>query len=412
MRRVAAALLISLSVAACVGGKGAPGGITTPPPALNTATITVDSGPAAASGAVNRAYVTVRVCAPGSSTQCANIDHVLLDTGSWGLRLVRSTLTGAGVALAAEKDAQGNAVQECATFGAGQTWGPVATADVSIAGETAAAVPVQVLDDTGSGPAPPAGCGALGIVNHVTDWSANGILGIGVFAQDCGAGCAGAATPLPVYFGCTAAGACSAENVGLEAQVANPVARFAADNNGVIVHMAALVNANGDATAQGELVFGLGTQADNALPAGGLTLLGTDATGYFQTAYNGATTTQPATIDSGTDSYSFNDPAITVCSSGAWTGYYCPATDPQPLTAVNSSATVTSAIVAGGTGPVDFAISNPTNFVTGAAAFTGLASGAGAASFHWGMPFFWGRAVYVAIEGHAAGSYAGPFFGY
>ena len=81
-------------------------------------------------GAINHAYVTVKVCAPGSQTECASIDHVLLDTGSVGLRLVRSVLAAHAVTLAAETDAQGRAVEECVSFAGGQTWGPVALADV------------------------------------------------------------------------------------------------------------------------------------------------------------------------------------------------------------------------------------------------------------------------------------------
>ena len=61
-------------------------------------------------------------------------------------------------------------------------------------------------------------------------------------------------------------------------QVTNPVALFAADNNGIIIDLPNLQNANGDASVQGELTFGLATQADNALPATGLTVLGADAT--------------------------------------------------------------------------------------------------------------------------------------
>ncbi len=81
-----------------VAGPGAAtGGSTITPPtpvAVNTATVTVDAGPAAlASGpdgysAFNQPYVTVTVCAPGSTSNCQTIDHVLLDTGSVGLRLL------------------------------------------------------------------------------------------------------------------------------------------------------------------------------------------------------------------------------------------------------------------------------------------------------------------------------------
>jgi hypothetical protein len=106
---------------ACIGGSKGTATSTVPPtPTVNTLAVVVDSGPAGV-GAINRPYVTVKVCVPGSTT-CANIDHVLVDTGSWGLRLVRSVLTAGGVTLTPSTDAQGQTIQECAAFSGGQTW--------------------------------------------------------------------------------------------------------------------------------------------------------------------------------------------------------------------------------------------------------------------------------------------------
>jgi Protein of unknown function (DUF3443) len=396
-------------LSACLGNKSStPTSTTPPPPVVNTMTVTVDSGPAAAPGAINHAYVTVRVCAPGSTTQCANVDHVLLDTGSWGLRLVRSVLAAGTVTLSAETDTQGNTVEECETFGGGQTWGPVALADITLAGEVAAKLPVQIMDDTNAGAAPPATCGANGtLLNSVAGFGANGVLGVGVFAQDCGAACVNAASPLPVYYGCTAAGACTAENLALVDQVTNPVAAFAVDNNGLIISMANLVNANGDVSVQGELTFGLGTQADNALPATGLTVLGANASGDFTATYNGGSTLLPALIDSGTDDYVFSDTTIPACSTGSFVGDYCPAVAPLNLFAVNIGVGANNA-----TNTVDFAVQDPNTFVVGAAAFAGLAGGGGATNFVWGMPFFYGRKVFIGIDQRMAGSYTGPFYAY
>src|SRR5581483_7395589 len=153
--------------------------------------------------------------------------------------------------------------------------------------------------------------------------------------------CVSPATPLPLYYGCSSAGACTAENVALAAQVTNPVAMFAADNNGIIVSLPNLQNANGDASVTGELILGVGTQTDNALPAMALTVLGADAQGDFTATYNGGATVLPALIDSATDSYVFNDPAMGSCdpakgSSPKWVGYYCPAVAPQSVYAVNT----------------------------------------------------------------------------
>src|SRR3984893_3116203 len=396
-------------LAACVGGNGTTAATAPVAPVVNTTALIVDSGPAGVTGAINHAYVTVRVCVPGSQTQCADIDHVLLDTGSWGLRLVRSVLTAHGVTLSAETDAQGQAIEECVTFGGGQTWGPVAPADVTLAGESAAKMPVQVMDDTSASAPPPATCGANGtLINGVSGFAANGVLGVGVFVQDCGAGCVNAASPAPIYYGCTTAGVCTAENVALANQVTNPVAMFAADNNGLIVNLPNLQNANGDLSVQGEVIFGIGTQTDNALPtASTLTVLGTDANGDFTATYNGATTSQPALIDSGADLYSFNDPTIAVCASGIFIGYYCPAVAPQSVFAVNTGVGVNNA-----TNTVNFAIADPNSFVANATAFVNLGGGGGATHFTWGMPFFYGRKIYVGIEQRVAGAYTGPYYAY
>jgi len=416
MRLVCLSCLIVTAtlLGACLGGGKAPAGAgSASAPVVNTTAVTVDTGPAAATGAINHAYVSVRVCAPGSASSCTTIDHVLLDTGSWGLRVIRSVLAAGSVTLPAETDAQGQTIEECATFGSGQTWGPVATADVTIAGETAAKVPVQIMDDTGTGAAPPGTCGASGtLVNQVTDWQANGVLGIGVFAQDCGTACVAATTPLAQYYGCATGGACAAENVALPAQVTNPATLFTADNNGIIVSVPALQNANGDASVQGELIFGLGTQADNGLPPTALTLLGADANGDFATTFNGASSSLPALIDSGTDSYLFDDPGIPVCTSAAWVGFYCPPVAPLSLTAVNTSAAATTASVVGSGDTVTFAVGDPDTFVATATAFSELAGGGGSTSFTWGMPFFYGRKIYIGFDGQASGSFKGPFYAY
>jgi hypothetical protein len=397
----------------CIGGSKSPAGGVAPAPVVNTTSITVDTGPAAATGAINHAYVSVRVCAPGSATACTTLDHVLLDTGSWGLRLVRSVLTADSVTLPPETDAQGLTLEECAQFAGGSTWGPVATADVTIAGESAAKVPVQIMDDTGAGAAPPPACGAGGTpINGVADWLANGVLGIGVFAQDCGTACVGATTPPAQYYGCSTGGACTAENVALTAQVSNPATLFAADNNGIIVSLPALQNANGDTTVQGELTFGLGTQSDNTLPDTGLTVLGADAGGDFATTYNGAAVALPALLDSGADAYLFDDPGIAVCTSAAWVGYYCPATAPLGLSAANASATATDAVVTGGGDVVNFAVGDPDSFVATASAFSELAGGRGSTRFTWGMPFFYGRKIYIGFDGRTSGSFKGPYYAY
>ncbi len=395
-----------LILSACIGGSSTSGALSLPPPTSNVVAVTVDSGPSAAPGQINHAYVTVKVCVAGSSSQCASIDHVRLDTGSSGLRLVRSVLTSQKIALLPETDASARTIEECMSFAGGQTWGPIAQADIYLAGESASKVPVQIMDDTASGAPPPAGCGANGtLINGVDGFGANGVLGLGVLLQDCGESCASGAAAGSSYYGCTAAGSCTAENLALGSQVTNPVALFATDNNGLIVKLPNLANANGDPTVQGELIFGLATQSDNALPAAALNVLGADPSGRFLATYKGAQ--MPALIDSGMDSYAFSDPSIPTCSSGMFIGYYCPAVAPQAESAVNTGVGVNN-----GSDTVDFAIADPNTFVAGATAFIDLAGGGGATTFTWGLPFFYGRAVYLGLAQRTVGIYTGPFYAY
>ncbi|MGA7179374.1 MAG: DUF3443 family protein [Thiobacillaceae bacterium] len=56
----------------------------------NQVPLVVDAGPSGAN-AINAPYVSVTLCAPGT-TNCQTIDHVLVDTGSSGLRILASVL--------------------------------------------------------------------------------------------------------------------------------------------------------------------------------------------------------------------------------------------------------------------------------------------------------------------------------
>src|SRR6185312_13584030 len=117
----------------------------------NVVVMTVDGGPnvTPTSGYdVDTPFITVTVCAPGSTTNCQTINHVEVDTGSYGLRIVSSVLSSSlATALQQETAIGGNSVVECTQFADGFSWGPVKLATVQIAGESASQVPVQVMGD-------------------------------------------------------------------------------------------------------------------------------------------------------------------------------------------------------------------------------------------------------------------------
>src|SRR5207245_9086545 len=66
-------------------------------------------------------------------------------------------------------------------------------------------------------------------------------------------------------------------------QIANPVALFAKDNNGVIVELPAVSAAT--ASVSGSLVFGIGTQSNNGINAKDVFPLHSHA--EFSTTFNG-----------------------------------------------------------------------------------------------------------------------------
>ena len=216
----------------------------------NTVAIVVDLGPTGAKGSpvgyVNGAFVTVRVCVPGTST-CQDIDHVLVDTGSSGLRLLANDGVAGGklsLQLPSQLNGAGNPVAECAQFLDGFTWGPVQLADVLLAGEKASGIPIQVISEAAYGV--PSDCESVGVDESTLEGNTglytNGILGVGLFRQDCGDACADSPN-LPnsvnpgLYYACARSSSCSVTAVALGSQVSNPVASFPSDNNGVIVEL-------------------------------------------------------------------------------------------------------------------------------------------------------------------------------
>ncbi len=60
----------------------------------------------------NGLYTSVTVCVPGTSS-CETINNILVDTGSYGLRILASALS---LSLPAQTDGAGNPIAECAPF--------------------------------------------------------------------------------------------------------------------------------------------------------------------------------------------------------------------------------------------------------------------------------------------------------
>jgi hypothetical protein len=387
----------------------------------NVAALTVDAGPAPTTNAsANTPYISVTICVPGTQT-CQTVDHIEVDTGSSGLRVLQSVIPGLSLPTLTDSS-NGDTVFNCVQFlDTSYLWGAVQQADIRIGGEVAGSTYIQTISSSNTGI--PAACTNGGTINENTPQllEANGIIGVGLEPTDCYAQglqnlCDGSIqAPLPAYFECPSSGCASTDTqitIGAPQQVTNPVALIGADGNGVILQLPAVTSA--DATVSGALIFGINTAAgNNGLGSAIAFPLSNDS---FTTNFS-----NQALIDSFIDSGSnalFFPSTITVCSDNS--SFYCPA----GLTAESASN-----VGAGGspTSVVTFNVDNADNLFNdnpNDAAFGTLAGpegtagsctpqGTGSCSFDWGLPFFYGRSVFTAIDGATVNNVGtGPFWAY
>ena len=418
------------------GGNGSSGGGST---TNNVAPVIVDAGPPSILSTEtdeDLAFVTVTICVPGTTT-CQMIDHVQVDTGSEGLRIVPSSEFSLSLPM---QTSGGNQISECLAFGDGSfIWGPIAAADIQIAGEVAHNVPVQLSSSaTPPASASQAGCtqGSTNQIETVAQLGANAIVGVGLFRQDCGGGCA-----LPFstnqnpgsYFSCSGS-TCNQAVEPVASQVQNPVWMFASDNNGVILELPS-VPSTGAGTATGSLIFGIGTQSNNG--AGSATALlpdpntGNFAADFNNVVYNDFNANGPggtggaAFIDSGSNGFFFLDSAtlsnpppsgfginMPDCpSTSTAQGFYCPGV----ITTINNLTLLgeTSSGTPLGSGrSVTFNVAPATSlFQTGGSAFNDVA-GPSSNQFDFGLPFFFGQNIYFGIEGQSTPFGTGPVYAF
>jgi len=380
----------------------------------NVANITIDAGPAAVTPpntiptVANLMYATVTICVPGTQN-CASVDHVLVDTGSTGLRIFASALPS-NFTLPQRVDTNKNPLAECIQFVDGYSWGPLQTADLKIGGETANSLPIQMIGSSNLSTVPSA-CANTGTArNTVQSFSANGILGIGNGAQDCGAGCVATnvngTAQNNLYYSCPTPQTCTTTTVPLNGQVQNPITLFAVDNNGSSTVLPTIPN-TGALSVNGYLVFGIGTQNNNGL--GRAVALQVDSPAFeLTTQYGGASYTE-SYIDSGTNFYAVPNPnnTITTCTNSS--SFFCPAST------LNLSATLVGRNALSSF--ASFSIANAAMLFNQNAyntAFNNLGGPSGASTsrttntFAWGAPFFFGKTVYTAIEGKVTPSSTMP----
>lgn len=415
LRRLEKALpwLAALLLAGCGGGS------SIIDPVDNTTTVNTQPIQVAAESSgtfVNLVTTSVTICVPGTSN-CQTIPNVHVDTGSTGLRLLASTVT---LPLPAVRNSStGNRFHACAAFADGVTWGPLAQADVKLGSQTGSTISIQLIKNTSDGALVPSACSGQGTVeDSIALLGSNGILGIGVFLQDCGATCVNSVVGM--YYDCSTLGICTDSRIPLAQQVSNPGAALPEHNNGVVLQLPDVV-ATGARSVSGTMLLGIGTRSNNTLTGTRLSVPSTGLrAGYLSASYNGRVLTN-SFIDSGSSVYFVDDSSIPTCPSNTVSGdlsdWYCPGTG-TALSQQTFNVTLTGSD--GQTVSSTFSIAN-TQFLfgqPGAAnlwAFNNLGAPAGGtfgASLDLGLPFFFGKSVFTAFETKTTPNGAGPYFAF
>ena len=357
--------------------------------AANSISINVGAGTAKN---INTPYVSVTICQPGTNI-CKNVDNILLDTGSTGLRVLASTITSLQLSPVVVNNAS---ILECASFISGTAWGPVKLADVKMSAEVASSIPIQILADP-SYSTIPSSCGGSQNTQISTTLKTNGILGVGLFINDGQS-----------YFNCvpTALNNCRISlSLAPNLQVQNPVAAFPVNNNGVILKLPT-VGATGSKLVTGSLTFGIDTQTNNS--SIGSYVIPTNSSGLFTTIFNN-TTFNSSFIDSGSNGLYFPSGSLSSvlvnCSSFSLSEFYCPAVTQSYLAALTLKNSVQ--------GNVIFSAANAKTLVAyGNYAYNNITGQIGGNLFDWGLPFFFGRSVYFGITGRTSNAGVGPYYAY
>ena len=371
----------------------------------NSTPLVIDGFPCKAGGyedfnnAAMVPYISIKICAPGSTTNCQVIDHIIADTGSTGLRVASTALNSklkAGVAgglPVVAGSTSGTVLTQCETYIDSFVYGPVVKADIYIADEFVKNTEVQVFGDPNFRVAKDCKSQGGTDTNTTADFGGNGLIGIGFDLTDYYA----------LYYNCKGTKNKNCSNRDDYKGILNTVTQFPVDNNGVVMTLPNVGAAGSIAPVVGTLNFGVSTQANNTPSSDtvGIKNLGgeSDLSGTFATQLGGKWF--PAYIDSGTDVAYFTDKSnnnLKVCKDDDdyFNEWYCP---PSPQTVSFIFADTGKRIpLKTVTLPVANAVSVAKDPVVAYNNVAGPTDGSTSSPVEFGLSLFLGHDIYVLFN--------------
>jgi len=344
-------------------------------------------------GGFNRMVVSITVCEPGTD-RCATIDDVMVDTGSTGLRLEASAVP-AWLRLPPLLGPGSRPLAECLRFVHDAAWGPLVRADVRLGGLTARQLHVQVIDDADG--AQPATCARSDVRP-----TSNGTLGIGQHLFDCPGACRQSAEAPGTFVKDGLTWVPLVGNIDQAYRLPNSISLLPVHDNGIVIDLPSPTGGGSEIVA-GTLTIGVGTAGNNQLETSGIVRL--DAAGRFTTVFDGKTF-PASSIDSGTETYVFDDALLPRCQGLAWAYCVTPARHFNAEMLGQDGTRTTVGLEIG-----DYQARR--NGHAGASDDVAEAAESQSNAFVWGAPFFLGRRVFLVMEGKSvpgASGVAGPFY--
>lgn len=405
MKRLIIVCVTAITLCACNGGggggsSGSGGGTLNPAqtiPEPSSPHMTVKVSQSTTFRNINMPLVNVTIC--NESGTCNTVPDVLLDTGSFGLRVFKQFLTGLNLTHVAESGAQ---LAECVSYGDGsQNWGPIMYASIKLGDESSGMIPIQEIDATYPG-AKSESCASA--TTSPSDFGANGILGVGPVTLD---------SYYHNYYTCDNSGNCNQVTNDLESTVyvKNPIA---AKFNGLTLKFP-MVGDDGSAPVTGYAIFGIGTNTDNDVNAANVNIYPSKDQGIIpigmKTKFNAES--MIGFLDTGSNLYFFTDNNINTCNADGISYIYCPNGDimlnlqnqDKHNSFINTSINIGNAS--------DLLYSPNLNFSNLGAIMGHLA---GLAYFDLGMTFYFGKTIYMGFDNgmpvSKLGGETGPFWAF
>lgn len=400
IRKLFATLLTSVFISSCGSGSSTASnacnqGIAPSQPAeSNSSQLMVGCG--FNGNGTNVPYITIKICKPGvvpvNTEYCQVIDHVMIDTGSFGLKINQSALSGDFTSsLPTLNDINNNPVYTCAQYGSGYMFGSDNYADIYISGEKARNMPIQIIND-GNQSNLPIQCTSTGKFNNLANYGAKAILGINpsVYLSN------------DSFDNFTFINNQYQQIMGssdiIESINVNPIVGFGVDNNGIIFNLPT-VTSNQNVNIYGEIIFGLDTKINNLVNANEVISAAQGGQFYAQNISPTAGESTEAIIDTGTNGFMFAAD-LAVCHG---TNIYCPSSTTDWVTKVFGVNGLTQSNI---TQQISNSVSR--NQI---APFMGLIR-PNSQGIIYGMPFLFSKTVFMSFESTQTALGTGPSIGW